>query len=123
MAGLYVQTIGCSLDACTAAPNARLHFKGTIVVLYPMMTNPDRRYVVFMDEQGTLGITIWKDNNNLKKIDITSIGKLCEVSRVTLSNHQGKKVLNLSKESEVSNMKMLHVTCTLLEMFILTHLI
>ncbi len=73
-----------------------------------MMMNPERRYVVFMDEQGTLGITIWKDNNNLKKIDTTSIGKLCEVSKVTLSNHQGKKVLNLSKESEVSNMKMLN---------------
>jgi hypothetical protein len=110
MAGLYVQTIGCSLDACNAAPNTRLHFKGTIVVLYPMMMNPERRYVVFMDDHGTLGITIWKDNNNLKKIDITSIGKLCEVSKVTLSNHQGKKVLNLSKESEVSNMKMLNFT-------------
>jgi hypothetical protein len=104
MAGLYVQSIGCCLDACTAAPNARLHFKGTIVVLYPMMMNPDRRYVFFKDEHGTLGITIWKDNNNLKKIDISSIGKLCEISKVSLSSHQGKKVLNLSKESEVCNM-------------------
>jgi hypothetical protein len=68
------------------------------------------RFYVFMDDHGTLGITIWKDNNNLKKIDITSIGKLCEVSKVTLSNHQGKEVLNLSKESEVSNMKMLNFT-------------
>jgi hypothetical protein len=31
IAGLYVQSIGCCLDACTAAPNTRLHFKGTSV--------------------------------------------------------------------------------------------
>jgi hypothetical protein len=99
MAGLYVQTVGCCLDACTAGPNVRLTFKGTVVVLYPLNINPDRRYVVFMDEDGFTGLTIWSPN--LKKIATSSIGKLCEITRVSLSTHQGKRLLNLSKESEV----------------------
>jgi hypothetical protein len=100
MAGLYVQTVGCCLDACTAGPNVRLTFKGTVVVLYPLNINPDRRYVVFMDEDGFTGLTIWSPN--LKKIATSSIGKLCEITRVSMSSHQGKRLLNLSKESEVS---------------------
>jgi hypothetical protein len=99
LAGLYVQTVGCNLDACTAGPNVRLTFKGTVAVLYPVNFNPDRRYVVFMDETGNTGITIW--NTNLRKLATDSIGKMCEISRVTLSAHAGKKVLNLSKDSEV----------------------
>ena len=99
LAGLYVQTVGCCLDACTAGPNVRLTFKGTVAVLYPVNFNPDRRYVVFMDETGNTGITIW--NANLRKLATDSIGKMCEISRVTLSAHAGKKVLNLSKDSEV----------------------
>jgi hypothetical protein len=101
LAGLHVQSLGCSLDACTAGPTVRLTFTGTIVVLYPINFNPDRRYVVFMDENGFTGITIW--SSNLKKIAANSIGKLCEISKVNISSHQGKKTINLSKESEVSN--------------------
>jgi hypothetical protein len=107
MAGLHVQTIGCCLDTCTAGPNVRLTFTGTIVVLYPINLNPDRRYVVFMDESGFTGITIW--NSNLKKISSNSIGKLCEITKVNLSTHQGKRTLNLSKESDVTN-KNLYMT-------------
>ena len=101
LAGIHVQSLGCSLDACTAGPTVRLTFTGTIVVLYPINFNPDRRYVVFMDENGFTGITIW--SSNLKKIAANSIGKLCEISKVNISSHQGKKTINLSKESEVSN--------------------
>ena len=101
LAGLHVQSLGCSLDACTAGPTVRLTFTGTIVVLYPINFNPDRRYVVFMDENGFTGITIW--SSNLKKFAADSIGKLCEISKVNISSHQGKKTINLSKESEVSN--------------------
>jgi hypothetical protein len=100
MAGLHVQTIGCCLNACTVGPNVRLTFTGTVVVLYPINLNPDRRYVVFMDENGFTGITIW--SSNLKKIASNSIGKLCEITKVNLSTHQGKRTLNLSKESEVT---------------------
>lgn len=114
IAGLYVQSVGCCLDACTAGPDARLTFKGTVVVLYPMNFNPDRRYVVFMDEDGFTGITIWSPN--LKKIATNSIGKLCEITKVNLSYHQGKRHLNLSKESEVSHNELheilLPINCT-----------
>ena len=46
-----------------------------IVVFYPISTNPERRYVVFMDENGFTGITIW--NANTKKITHNSIGSMC----------------------------------------------
>jgi hypothetical protein len=99
MANLYVQTVGCCLDSCSAGPSVRLTFKGTIAVLYPINFNPERRYVVFMDEFGNLGLTIW--NKNIAKITTDSIGKNCEITKVTLTTHQGKKVLSLSKESDV----------------------
>ena len=99
LAGLYVQTVGCCLDSCTAGPNVRLTFKGTVVVLYPVNHNPDRRYVIFMDEDGNTGITIW--NANLRKISTDSIGKMCEITKVNLCGHQGKTLINLSKDSEV----------------------
>jgi len=99
MANLYVQTVGCCLDSCSAGPSVRLTFKGTIAVLYPINFNPERRYVVFMDESGNLGLTIW--NKNIAKITTDSIGKNCEITKVTLTTHQGKKVLSLSKESDV----------------------
>ena len=101
MANLYVQTVGCCLDSCSAGPSVRLSFKGTIAVLYPINFNPERRYVVFMDESGNLGLTIW--NKNIAKITTDSIGKNCEITKVTLTTHQGKKVLSLSKESDVRN--------------------
>ena len=99
-ATLYVQSVGCCLDGCSAGPAVRLTFKGTIVVLYPLSFNPERRYVVFMDEHGSTGITIW--NSNLKKIASNCIGKECEITKVNVTTHQGKRVINLCKESEVT---------------------
>lgn len=105
MAGLYVQTVGCCLDSCSAGPNVRLTFKGTVAVLYPINFNPERRYVVFMDEFGNIGLTIW--NKNIAKITTESIGKHCEITKVTLTTHQGKKVISLSKDSEVRSVLIL----------------
>lgn len=98
-ATLYVKNQGCDVEACTAGPNVRLTFIGTIVVLYPISMNPERRYVVFMDENGFTGITIW--NANVKKITHNSIGNLCTISKVSVNSYHGKRSLNMSKESEV----------------------
>jgi hypothetical protein len=98
-ATLYVKNQGCDVEACTAGPNVRLNFVGTIVVLYPISMNPERRYVIFMDENGFTGITIW--NANVKKIAHNSIGSLCSISKVSVNTYHGNKGLNMSKESEV----------------------
>ncbi len=95
MTCVYIHIVGFCLDACTACPTLRLNFIGTIVVLYPINYNPDRRYVVFMDENGFTGITIWSPN--LKKVAADSIGKLCKISKVNLTSHQGKKLINFEQ--------------------------
>jgi len=96
---VHVQSIGCDIDAIRAGPGTRLTFRGTPVVLYPLSINPDRRYVIFMDENGVTGVTIWSPH--LSKFKFDCIGAVCEITKVTLNAHQGKKSLNMSKESEV----------------------
>ena len=97
---LHIQFVGCNLDSVSASPTVRLSFRGTLVILYPPATNPDRRYVIFMDESGSLGVTIWKED--LKQFHSGKIGCLVEISRMSLTTHKGQKSLALTKESKIN---------------------
>jgi hypothetical protein len=97
---LHIQFVGCNLDSVSASPTVRLSFRGTLVILYPPATNPDRRYVIFMDESGSLGVTIWKED--LKQFHSGRIGCLVEISRMSLATHKGQKSLALTKESKIN---------------------
>jgi len=81
-------------------PSVRLSFRGTVVVLYPPQFNPDRRYVIFMDESGWTGITIW--NPHVSEFHSGMIGRMVQISKMSLSSHKGQKSLSMSKESQIT---------------------
>jgi hypothetical protein len=99
LASIQVSSVGCNLDGVTANASARLSFQGTIVVVYPLAVMPDRRYVLFMDEHGTTGITVY--NANAHKIDQNSVGRVLQISRMMLTSSNGRKSLSMLKDSAV----------------------
>jgi hypothetical protein len=99
MSKMHVQSVGCSLDSVNVSPTVRLTFRGTVVVLYPPAVSPDRRYVIFMDETGSTGITVW--NDNVKLFHSGKIGCMVEISKMALTMHKGQKSLSLTKESQI----------------------
>ena len=100
MAGLHVQMVGCNVDNINVGPSTKLTFRGTVVVVYPPSTNPDRRYVMFMDSTGSTGITVW--NANVAKFNVDAIGKMVQISKMMVTVHQAKRSLTMSKESTVT---------------------
>jgi hypothetical protein len=96
---MHVQSVGCCLDIVNVSPTVRLTFRGTVVVLYPPAVNPDRRYVIFMDETGSTGITVW--NDNVKLFSSGKVGCMVEISKMALTMHKGQKSLALTKESKI----------------------
>jgi hypothetical protein len=97
LAAIQVSSVGCNLDGVTATASARLSFQGTVVVVYPLAVMPDRRYVLFMDEHGSTGITIY--NANAKSIDQDCVGRVVQISRMMLSSSNGRKSLSMLKDS------------------------
>ena len=97
LASLQVAKVNTNLSTVKVVPGARLNFEGTVVVVYPCETNPLRRYVMFADEHGTLGITFW--NENASKFNSSIVGTVVQVTKVLLTEHEGKKNLTMSKES------------------------
>jgi hypothetical protein len=99
MSKLYVQRVGCYLDSVNVSPTVRLSFRGTVVVLYPPAVNPDRRHIIFMDENGFAGITVW--NENVKLFHSGRVGCMVEMSKMALTMHKGQKSLSMTKESQI----------------------
>jgi hypothetical protein len=99
MSKMHVQSVGCHLDSVNVSPTVRLSFRGTVVVLYPPAVNPDRRHIIFMDENGFAGITVW--NENVKLFHSGRIGCMVEISKMSLTMHKGQKSLSLTKESQI----------------------
>jgi hypothetical protein len=99
MSKMHVQSVGCCLDIVNVSPTVRLTFRGTVVVLYPPAVNPDRRYVICMDDTGATGITVW--NDNVKLFSSNKIGCMVEITKMALSMHKGQKSLALTKESQI----------------------
>jgi hypothetical protein len=100
MSKLLVQCVGCNLDGVNVSPSVRLSFRGTVAVLYPPAVNPDRRYIIMMDENGSTGITVWKDD--LHHFHSGRIGCVVQISHMSLSSHKSQKSLSLTKESKIS---------------------
>ncbi len=99
MSKQIVQSVGCNLESINVSPAVRLSFRGTVAVLYPPQMNPDRRYVIFMDESGWSGFTIWSPH--VKEFHSGKVGQLVEISKMGLSVHKGQKSLSMTKESSV----------------------
>ena len=100
LAGLHVQQVGCNLDGITAGPAVKFTFRGTVVVVYPPSANPDRRYVMFMDAHGSVGITVW--HTNVPRFNSSAIGRSVIMTKMMITVHAGKRNLTMSKDSMVN---------------------
>jgi len=100
LAGLHVQQVGCNLDGVNAGPAVKFTFRGTVVVVYPPSANPDRRYVMFMDAHGSVGITVW--HTNVPRFNSSAIGRSVIMTKMMITVHAGKRNLTMSKDSMVN---------------------
>jgi hypothetical protein len=96
-ASLYVTKVTSNLSTANAAPGARVNFDGTVIVVYPCEANPIRRYVLLADEHGTIGITFW--NQNVSKFSSSVVGHVIQLTKVLITQHNGKKSIMMNKES------------------------
>ena len=96
-ASLYVTKVTSNLSTVNAAPGARVNFDGTVIVVYPCEANPVRRYVLLADEHGTIGITFW--NQNVSKFSSSVVGHVIQLTKVLITQHNGKKSITMNKES------------------------
>jgi hypothetical protein len=89
--------ITCNMDFCRTAPGSKVALSAVVIAVFDASSNPDRRYVQLADVTGTVGITVW--NANVAKLNRTSIGRVVKLGKVVVGNHQGKKVLTMTRES------------------------
>ena len=98
MAGLQPSKVSCDLTSAPTNPGMRFSFEAILLVVYPArLTPPERRYVELMDEYGTTGITVW--NSYVHALKPTSVGCVVKFTRLSLTMHNGKKSLTMSKDS------------------------
>ena len=99
MGKMHVQRVGCNFDGVKPSPSVKLSFEATVVVVYPPTNHPERRYIIFMDETGSTGITVW--NNFVHQFNNASIGRLVQITRMSINVFQAKKSLTMSRDSTV----------------------
>jgi hypothetical protein len=89
--------ITCNMDFCRSSPGSKVGLSAVVIAVFDASANPDRRYIQLADVTGTVGITVW--NANVAKFDRSSIGRVIKLGKVVVGNHQGKKVLTMTRES------------------------
>ena len=89
--------ITCNMDFCRSTPGSKVALAAVVIAVFDASSNPDRRYIQLADVTGTVGITIW--NANVAKFDRSTIGRVVKLGKVVVGNHQGKKVLTMTRES------------------------
>jgi hypothetical protein len=98
MAGLQPSKVSCDLTSAPTSPGMRFSFEAILLVVYPAKTTPpERRYVELMDQHGTTGITIW--NAYVHAVKPSCVGCVIKFTRLSLTMHNGKKSLTMSKDS------------------------
>ena len=89
----------CNVDLCRSPPGSKITLTAVVIAVFPATTNPDRRYVQLADESGTVGITVW--NENVSRFSRESVGRVAQFAKIVLGAHHGKKVLTMTRDSEV----------------------
>jgi hypothetical protein len=89
--------IMCNMDFCRTAPGTKVTLSAVVIAVFDASSNPDRRYVQLADATGSVGITVW--NGNVAKLNRSTIGRVLKLGKVVVGNHQGKKVLTMTRES------------------------
>jgi hypothetical protein len=97
--GLLPARTCCNLDLCRAPAGSKITLSAICIAVFPAQTGPDRRYVQLADVSGTVGVTVW--NHNVPRFNSASVGMLVTLSKLTITNHQGKKCLTMARDSTV----------------------
>jgi hypothetical protein len=97
--GLLPARTCCNLDLCRAPAGSKITLSAICIAVFPPQTGPDRRYVQLADVSGTVGVTVW--NHNVARFNSASVGTLVTLSKLTITNHQGKKSLTMARDSSV----------------------
>lgn len=89
----------CNLDLCRAPAGTKFNLSAVCIAVFPKSTNPDRRYIQLADTTGSVGVTVW--NENVNSFSTASVGRLVTLTKVVITNHNGKKALSMARDSSV----------------------
>jgi len=89
----------CNLDLCRAPAGTKFNLSAVCIAVFPKSTNPERRYIQIADSTGSVGVTVW--NENVNSFSTASVGRLVTLTKVVITNHNGKKALSMARDSSV----------------------
>lgn len=89
----------CNLDLCRASAGTKFNLSAVCIAVFPKSSNPDRRYIQLADPTGSVGVTVW--NENVNSFSTASVGRLVTLTKVVITNHNGKKALSMARDSSV----------------------
>jgi len=87
----------CNLDLCRAPAGTKFNLSAVCIAVFPKSSNPDRRYIQLADSTGSVGVTVW--NENVNSFSTASVGRLVTLTKVVITNHNGKKALSMARDS------------------------
>jgi hypothetical protein len=99
MKGFLPARTCCNLDLIRASAGTKFNLAAICIAVFPKTSNPDRRYIQLADVTGSVGVTVWNENVNSFSSD--SVGRLVMLAKIVITNHNGKKVLTMARDSSV----------------------
>ena len=99
MKGILPARTCCNLDLCRASAGTKFNLTAVCIAVFPKTSNPDRRYIQLADPTGSVGVTVW--NENVNSFSTASVGRLVTLTKVVITNHNGKKALSMARDSSV----------------------
>lgn len=99
MKGILPARTCCNLDLCRASAGTKFNLSAVCIAVFPKTCNPDRRYIQLADPTGSVGVTVW--NANVDSFSTASVGRLVTLTKVVITNHNGKKSLSMARDSSV----------------------
>jgi hypothetical protein len=99
MKGFLPARTCCNLDLIRASAGTKFNLAAICIAIFPKSSNPDRRYIQLADVTGSVGVTVWNENVNSFSSD--SVGRLVMLTKIVITNHNGKKALSMARDSSV----------------------
>jgi hypothetical protein len=89
----------CNLDLVRSSAGTKFNLVAICIAVFPKSSNPERRYIQLADTTGSVGVTVW--NANADCFNNASVGRLVTLTKVVITNHNGKKALTMARDSSV----------------------
>jgi hypothetical protein len=99
MKGFLPARTCCNLDLIRASAGTKFNLAAICIAVFPKSSNPERRYIQLADVTGSVGVTVW--NENVNSFSTASVGRLVTLTKVVITNHNGKKALSMARDSSV----------------------